>query len=380
MAMITYTIPGARTLDQLSEPTFDGHPDENASDNCVATSIAEGLNILDTSDGAVKYVGDELHDAVYGQGYVGFQSASRYVGYCANAGVTLRPVSSSQAGLIATIHNEVAAGHPVVVTMPSQWSVAPLDPVHPSGTTHVGLAVGVGPGAICVMNPWHGFMQDATDDWWAARLCEGQVWVMQRSASVQKNANNAQAGGSTVTTAAATGGATSFYGLVYTSDAEMWACPSTGHSLGHGFLRTYQGLHGPDGQSATELLGLPISDEYTAADGKTTRQDFERGSLVYNGQDRAPWQIYFAAIGTELANNRLALTQAQHQADLDAGIIAQQQARINELEGQVAAAQQQAQSLVPASPVVTPEEIARVAAKTFAQAFTQALAAALSGG
>jgi len=69
------------------------------------------------------------------------------------------------------------------------------------------------------------------------------------------------------------------------------------------------------------LLGLPVSHEYTSADGKTTRQDFERGSLVYNGQDRAPWQISAAAIGTELANTRLALTRAQHQArhqvDLD---------------------------------------------------------------
>ncbi|HZC07773.1 MAG TPA: hypothetical protein VE338_19200, partial [Ktedonobacterales bacterium] len=129
---ITYTIPGARTLDQLDQPTFDGHSDENASDNCVAVTVAEGLNML-LDGGALKYVGDELHDAVYGQGYIGFQAASRYVAYCAEQGVTLAAFNGSQAALIATIHEQVAAGHPVVVTMPSQWSVAPSDPVHPSG-------------------------------------------------------------------------------------------------------------------------------------------------------------------------------------------------------------------------------------------------------
>jgi hypothetical protein len=147
MTAITTVIPGARTLDQLNEATLDGHPDEDAQDNCVATSVAEGLNILLERGGAQSapaFVGDELHDAVYGQGYIGFQAASRYVSYCADRGVRLAAVGGSQAALVATIHREVSAGHPVVVTMPSQWSVAPANPVHPSGSTHVGLAVGVG--------------------------------------------------------------------------------------------------------------------------------------------------------------------------------------------------------------------------------------------
>src|SRR6185312_4483443 len=96
---ITYTIPGATLLDQLNEATMDGLPDENANDNCVAASIAEALHILTGR----TFDGDELKDAVYGQGYVGFQSAARYVAYCAALGVQLAPINASQAGLIAEI-------------------------------------------------------------------------------------------------------------------------------------------------------------------------------------------------------------------------------------------------------------------------------------
>jgi hypothetical protein len=176
---ITYTIPGATLLNQLSEPTLDGMPDENANDNCVAASLAEGLHILAQR----AFDGDELKDAVYGQGWTGTQSASRYVAYCAQQGVALSAHSDTQAGLIATIHSEVSAGHPVIVTMPSQWGTAPADPVHPTGSTHVGCAVGVGPGEIRVMNPWGGFWQDESDAWWQARLCYGQVWPLQKVSS-----------------------------------------------------------------------------------------------------------------------------------------------------------------------------------------------------
>lgn len=174
---IDYVIPGATLLDQLNEATLDGLPDENANDNCVAASLAEALHILTGG----TFDGDELKDAVYGQGFVGFQSASAYVGYCANKGVTLAAHGDTQAGLVATIHAQVGAGHPVLVTMPSMWGTAPADPVHPSGSTHVGVAVGVGAGVVRVMNPWHGFWQDQPDDWWAARLCYGQVWPLQLS-------------------------------------------------------------------------------------------------------------------------------------------------------------------------------------------------------
>ena len=176
---ITYTLPNFRLISQLSEPTQDTYPDENARNNCVVASLSMALDYLTGGN----YDGDELKDAVYGQGYIGPMSAAKYEAYCAARGVTLAPHDGSQSDLIATIHAEVDAGHPVVLTMPSQWGTAPADPVHPSGSTHVGVAYGTGPGMIRVANPWGGFNQDESDAWWQARLCYGQVWPMRKAST-----------------------------------------------------------------------------------------------------------------------------------------------------------------------------------------------------
>lgn len=175
---ITYSLPGFRLISQLSEPTQDTYPDENARNNCVVASISMALDYLTGGN----YDGDELKDAVYGQGYIGPMSAAKYEAYCAARGVTLAPHDGSQADLIATIHAQVDAGHPVLVTMPSQWGTPYPDPVHPSGSTHVGVAYGTGPGMIRCANPWGGFAQDESDTWWQSRLCYGQVWPMVKAA------------------------------------------------------------------------------------------------------------------------------------------------------------------------------------------------------
>lgn len=296
---ITYTIPGATLLDQLNEPTVDGQADEDARDNCVAASIAEGLTILTGK----KYTGDQIKDLVYGQGYVGTQSAQRYIAYCATQGVDLVAHNDTQAGLVAMIRAQVIEAHPVVLTMPSNWATPYTDPLHPSGPTHVGIAVGEGPDAIRVMNPWHGFMQDASDEWWQPRLCYGQVWVMSKKATT------------TVSTGTpAAGSATPFYGLTYTSDAQVWHCPATNHNVGHGFRAFYAGVSGPNGQSGTEILGLPLTDEYDV--GALVKQDFERGRLVYDASKAAPWQVTLDAVGHDLeqtASVQSALTTAQGQ-------------------------------------------------------------------
>ena len=415
--MITYTIPGARTLDQLTEPTLDGQPDNNTRDNCVPASIAEGLNILrDPSSNTPTFVGDELKDAVYGAGYTGFQAAADYVTYCGDHGVWLAVERSSQMGLIALIHEQVSAGHPVVVTMPSQWGTAPIDPVHPSGYTHVGLAVGVGPDAIRVMNPWHGFMQDATDDWWAARLCEGEVWIMQPAqplVTTQQQKGNPPV--SATTTTGQPGQPTGFYGLVTTSDSQRWHCPATGQDIALGYRWFYAALRGPDNATtATQILGLPISGEYGTADG-CVRQDFERGSVIYDAKGAADWQFYMAPLGKELAalheqvtlltqsltqaeadahqqatqqataaqTAQTALSQAQAQAALDEGIIADQKQQIAQLQQQLQQLSSSAAAPVSAQPpvvAVASAEVVRAVAQVFAEAFAAGLRAHLDAG
>jgi hypothetical protein len=184
---ITYTIPGVPLLNQLKEGTSDGKPDENARDNCVFASNAA----LATAYLHRAFNGDQLKDSNphYGQGYVGFASEAFMVAQMLGLGIRIeRAAASTQAGLIEIIHREVSAGHGVIVTMPSNWNRAPTDsryqpwdPRRYRGPSHVGLMCGYGhdgsQGALRCMNPWGGFFQDESDEWWAARLLRGEVWV-----------------------------------------------------------------------------------------------------------------------------------------------------------------------------------------------------------
>lgn len=165
-------------VNQLAEPTSDGQPDENARENCVVGSLAAALTFLLRR----PLNGDQLKDAVYGQGYQGPMRVERFVGWCAALGAVLTCHTGVGADLIAAVHGAIAAGQPVLVTMPSDWNTAPPDPVHFGGFTHVGAACGDGPGWLRVMNPWGGFWQDGADSWWQARLCYGAVWSVRRAA------------------------------------------------------------------------------------------------------------------------------------------------------------------------------------------------------
>jgi hypothetical protein len=184
---ITFTIPGVPLINQLDEKTLDGEPDENTRNNCVFASNAA----LATAYLRKPYWGDQIKDMdpKYGQGYTGGASEVNLVGTMATLGITMTRVqSSTQQGLIQTIHDEVGKGHGVIVTMPSQWNSAPTNPAYQPwnprryrGPSHVGLACGIGgtagDGFIRVMNPWGGFWHDGSDSYWSARLLKGEVWV-----------------------------------------------------------------------------------------------------------------------------------------------------------------------------------------------------------
>lgn len=172
---ITFALP-VPLKSQLGEPTSDGRPAENDHYDCVATSLADGLQYLLKR----PFNGDALKDAVYGDSYTGGMAAVRYISYCAALGIALEAINGTQDQLLAALHREIHAGHPCLVTMPSQWGSAPSqpgwNPVAPQGWTHVGLASGDGPGWLRVMNPWGGFWHDGSDAYWRVRLCYGQIW------------------------------------------------------------------------------------------------------------------------------------------------------------------------------------------------------------
>jgi hypothetical protein len=184
---ITYTIPGVPLLDQLHSLTSDGGPDENARYNCVFTCNAA----LATAYLHRPFNGDQIKDMDnnYGQGYIGGASEFYLVDTMRSLGITMTALTSAtQQGLVDILHREIAAGHPCIVTMPSQWNSAvenagsAWNPRTYGGPRHAGLACGYGQDgsgqrAIRVMNPWGGFWHDGDDGYWAARLLEGEVWV-----------------------------------------------------------------------------------------------------------------------------------------------------------------------------------------------------------
>ena len=335
---IDYVIPGATLLDQLDPTALDGLPPSNENENCVPTSIAEALHILTGK----TYDGDELKDAVYGAGYVGPQSAAHYVAYCASQGVTLAAHDGAQSDLIATIHAQVSAGHPVVLTMPSQWGTAPANPVSPSGSTHVGVAVGVGPGEIRVMNPWHAFWQDQSDAWWQARLCYGQVWPMVKAAGASMS--GVPSGWSDDgTTLKAPNGVPVVRGFRAFVLANSWDAtdvplgPEQGvaqveigdPSIGGGVVQFFE-KSGQLSWSQTFNNG----QSYRTWNGKEERA--LRAALALADTAASTAQATAAALQTQLSSAQSQAAQAQHQADLDAGIISSQTAQIAQLQAQIA--------------------------------------------
>lgn len=123
------------------------------------------------------------------------------------------------------------------------------------------------------------------------------------------------------------GQGTGFYQLVTTDDPQVWYCPATQKHLGHGFRAFYVSLKGNGGQNGTQILGLPITEEYSGADG-IVYQDFERVRLAYNANASAPWQIYSAqVVSGDLASLQHQMLQLQQQ-------LAQAQAQIATLQQQ----------------------------------------------
>jgi hypothetical protein len=133
-----------------------------------------------------------VHDAVYGEGYLGGQDPAAYGEWLRGQGVeAIEYRSASGARLVANAKAEVALRNPVLLTIPGYWTgnYAGWDMVHfPRGTYEVD-ACDAGPGWLTCMNPWpadgrHAFYQRQSDAWWAARICYGRLFVCEREAAV----------------------------------------------------------------------------------------------------------------------------------------------------------------------------------------------------
>lgn len=170
--------------DQLAEPVLDHAPDENARDNCVPASLAAAFTALTGR----AYYGDELKDAVYGQGYTGATDPARFIAYAAQQGIHMWEVRAPSGGaLVAAIQAELARGHPVYGAIPSQWgNTTAADIAAHGGPTHAVMFCDAdhAAGTLTAMNPWpvdghNAFYQRMPAAWWASRLVYGHVYPLE---------------------------------------------------------------------------------------------------------------------------------------------------------------------------------------------------------
>ncbi|WIG59484.1 MAG: hypothetical protein OJF49_002231 [Ktedonobacterales bacterium] len=162
--------------DQRTEPTSDGHPPEDANMDCVPTALAAMCQGLLGG----FYSGDALHDAAYGQGYVGMQDPARFTDQLARYGLRMQRVSGAADALVARAATEIGAGHPVLLAIPSDWNDEPPT----SRYAHMVAGCDAPDAATLVaMNPWGGFYQRQSRAWWTERLahCVYQgIWIVEK--------------------------------------------------------------------------------------------------------------------------------------------------------------------------------------------------------
>lgn len=187
---------GFPIVNQLAEYTSDHQPDENARNNCVPASIAAVLE--DLTGGSFN--GDELKDAVYGQGTTGPMDPARFVAYAAQQGVSMRQIWGTTQLLVAQLHNAVANGGDGLITIPSAavadnlgdiqvpggFSVSNPDQAALrtySGPTHMcAAAYADADGGLSIMDPWGGKIVALSPAVLAAILVYGNVWICTKAA------------------------------------------------------------------------------------------------------------------------------------------------------------------------------------------------------
>ena len=170
--------------DQLAEPVFDHAPDENARANCVPASLAAAFTALTGR----AYYGDELKDAVYGEGYTGATDPARYIAYAAQQGIHMWEVRAATGeALVAAIKAALEYGHPVYGAIPSQWgNTTAADIAARGGPTHAVMFcdADLATDTLTAMNPWpvdghNAFYQRMPAAWWANRLVYGHVYPLE---------------------------------------------------------------------------------------------------------------------------------------------------------------------------------------------------------
>lgn len=172
----------------------------NGNNNCAPCALASAAFAY-----GITLDPQALHDAEYGAGHLGPTSPSRYADDTSDVlrqhGLSLRVVRlgdqnpdgttlASEADLVARIHAENTAGHPVVIAIPSQWGNFSI-PVfvrrtqqQPDGSwlpTHIVTIYDGWAGGLAAENSWGAFRHTFTDAGLAELLVLGELWIVLNS-------------------------------------------------------------------------------------------------------------------------------------------------------------------------------------------------------
>ena len=238
--------------------TSNGTIDINADYDCVPTSIAAAMQYLT----GLKFEGGVLKEVAYGVSYQGGTAASAYVQYAAQHGVRLYSMQGSNTDLIAAVHLQIQAGHPVLITIPDPY----LDLTVFPGASHVEVFFGESTGNLTVLDPFIARAVTKTDQEWAALLQFGEVWILERIEDK-------------VSISLTTPGISTFFSQAL---GNAWKCNKNGFLVGNAILSFYR-MFGGSALCGVTYLGLPTSDERGIADkpGVVT-QAFERATVCYD--------------------------------------------------------------------------------------------------
>lgn len=270
--------------DQRTEKTFDGHPPEDGNMDCVPTSLAAMCQGLLGG----SYSGDDLHDRVYGQGYTGMQDPARFASLLGGFGIAMARVNGSPAALVARACAEIAAAHPVLIAIPSDWGDEP--PHSPFAHMVAGCDL---PDAdhLTAMNPWGGFCQTQSRAWWQERIahCSYQaIWILAKKET--HVSNNIPAG--------------------WHDDGATLTAPN-GHRVVLGF-RQYilTNAWNPADQPLEEERHLERVEWHNPGLGAGSRQIFVKTVLRWNNAREGVQREW---VGAELQAVEQQLADAQHQ-------------------------------------------------------------------
>lgn len=251
---------------QRTTTLADGERDPNADFDCVAESIAAGLQYYLGRN----FEGGVLKQIAYNAGYQGGTDAWHYVQYCAQVGVHLYPIDGAVSALTTLAHGHIRAGHPVLLTEVDPYVDTSLPQWQ--GATHVLVWYAEQAGILTAMDPFIDAPVTRSDQGWQGVMAVNEIWVMEKIGEQQAMAISLSSPG-----------VSNFYKQ---GGPGEWICTHKGNEYPvHGAILSYYRMIGGAGLCGLTVLGLPESGEmpqHIANHPEVVEQNFERGTLRYD--------------------------------------------------------------------------------------------------